>query len=213
MIKPSLYSGGDLKGLWDFTVKLDGVRALVIDNKVVSRSGKPLFNLDFLLQTNLTDVEVFLGSWETTVSAVRSFDSVPITLDSIYSLDPLDSRLYLTSVPDPSEEFIFQKLSSVLTTGAEGLVLRQQNNWLKVKPFETYDIEVTGVIPGKGKYEGKLGAFITNMGNVGTGLTDNQRQFFQENTPIGSVIEVECMSLTPSGKFRHPRFKRQRVDK
>jgi len=49
------------------------------------------------------------------------------------------------------------------------------------------------------------------MGNVGTGLTDDQRRQFWAKPPL--TIEVECMELTPDGKFRHPRFKRERFDK
>ena len=43
--------------------------------------------------------------------------------------------------------------------------------------------------------------------------TDTIRQELADNLPIGKTIEVEVMELTPTGKFRHPRFMRLRPDK
>jgi len=68
-----------------------------------------------------------------------------------------------------------------------------------------YDIVVTGLVAGKGRYLGKVGALITSMGRVSVGLTDEQRAEFVF-LPIGTVIEVECQELTKTGKFRRPRF-------
>jgi ATP-dependent DNA ligase len=99
-----------------------------------------------------------------------------------------------------------------VSQGYEGLVLRQGDRWLKVKPKETYDVLVTGIVEGTGKYAGKLGALITDMGKVGTGFTDKDREDLF-TLPINTIIEVECMELTPKGKFRHPRFIRVRYDK
>jgi ATP-dependent DNA ligase len=50
------------------------------------------------------------------------------------------------------------------------------------------------------------------MGKVGTGFSDAMRKE-DWNSRIGEFIEVECMQLTPDGKFRHPRFLKRRWDK
>jgi len=53
------------------------------------------------------------------------------------------------------------------------------------------------------------------MGKVGVGFSDVERETWW--TPVfrrpGIIIEVECMELTPAGRFRHPRFIRIREDK
>jgi DNA ligase-1 len=210
--KPKLYKGGNLKGAWIITRKIDGVRALYTNNAWMSRNGKPLYNLDHI-STDLTDIEVFCGSWEKTISKVRTFDENYVLQEEAFSLDPLDERLILGTLVDPTEHDIDKLLESAVSRGDEGLVLRQGNKWLKVKKVETYDIAVTGIVEGKGKYVGMLGAIETEKGNVGTGLTDDQRVTMFTNDLIGTTIEVECMELTKDGMFRHPRFVRMRFDK
>ncbi len=215
MIKAKPWNGKDLKGEWEITLKIDGVRMLRDeDGKPVSRSGKPLYNLDHV-PPEITDAEIFCKDWETSVSMVRTHDAEPVPLECVYSLSPLDERLYSDTwnpsngIPAP---FIQGYLQSMVEDGYEGLVLRQGDKWLKVKPKETYDVLVTGQVEGTGKYKGKLGAFETVMGKVGTGFTDEQREEFW-NIRRPTIIEVECMSLTKNGKFRHPRFVRVRWDK
>nr|WP_283842052.1 hypothetical protein [Bradyrhizobium sp. KB893862 SZCCT0404] len=108
-----------------------------------------------------------------------------------------------------------------IAKGYEGLVLRQGDVWLKVKPTETYDVLVTGIIEGTGKHKGRMGALMTPMGKVGTGFSDAERVTFWNYCKepddgrgiMGETIEVECMKLTDDGKFRHPRFVRVRPDK
>ena len=59
MIKPKPWKGNDLKGEWVSTYKLDGVRMLRDeDGKPVSRSDKPLYNLDHI-SLDITDAEIF----------------------------------------------------------------------------------------------------------------------------------------------------------
>lgn len=210
MIKAKLYKGQKLKGLWQFTRKIDGVRMLRNEAGFpVSRSDKPLYNLGHVPK-EITDAEIFLNNWGESVSLVRSMYGDPVPLDCVYSLYPLDERLILGYYHDPSPDFVADMLKTALAHGDEGLVIRQGDKWLKVKPVETYDVPITGLQPGTGKYVGKMGALLTPMGKVGTGFTDAMRD---EEWTIGEIIEVECMQLTDDGKFRHPRFVRRRFDK
>jgi len=213
MIKPKNWNGKDLKGEWNVTLKLDGVRMLRDqEGNPVSRSGKPLYNLEGI-DDSITDAEIFKDDWETSVSMVRTKEGLLVNNSCAYSLDPLDPRLVMTTVMNPSSFIISMYLALVLEDGHEGLVLRQDDKWIKVKPKENFDVVVTGIIEGTGKHKGRMGALITDMGKVGTGFTDQQRYDFW-HTPWGDeLIEVECMGLTKGGKFRHPRFKRLRWDK
>lgn len=211
MIKPKLWNNKDLRGDWLFTLKVDGVRGLRMeDGSVVSRAGKPLYNLDAVIYK---DFEVFTGSWEDSVSRVKTHIGEPLQDAFIYSLDPLDCRLELYTRTNPTAAQIKAALSAAVHNGYEGLVLRQGDAWLKVKPKETYDVIITDIIEGKGKHAGVLGAVMTPMGKVGTGFTDAQRKELFNEDILGTVIEVDCMGLTPGGKFRHPRFIRHRFDK
>ncbi|OIN15602.1 hypothetical protein BFS86_09175 [Shewanella algae] len=220
-IKATSWSGKDLKGLWEVTRKIDGVR--VIKNaagELVSRNNKPLYNLNHLKEY-IHDAEIFLGDWSTSVSAVRTQNGIPVPRSAVYDLRPdhLDPRLRLGFIDSPTADRILSLLEEAQERGDEGLVLRGHsgNKWLRVKPKETYDVPVTGLQAGTGKHLGRMGALLTPRGKVGTGFTDADRIEFQRlhdsGQLLGLVIEVEAMSLTEAGKFRHPRFLRVRWDK
>jgi len=213
--KAHLWNGKDLKGAYEFSYKIDGVRMLRDeDGKPVSRSGKPLYNLEDV-PAYIVDAEIFLKDWETSVSMVRTkYTDEKVPVEYVYELDRIDPRLDLYTIMDPCVEFIEEALNDAVSEGYEGLILRnvETNRWLKVKPSDNYDVEVIGTTEGTGKYEGKLGALVTNMGKVGTGLTDEDRSKPIDSW-IGKTIEVECMGLTKNGKFRHPRYVRDRWDK
>ena len=215
MIKPKLYNPlkTKLPGKWYVTRKLDGVRMLRDDDdKPVSRNGKPLYGLDNVPHS-ITDAEIFTGNWSDTISAVRNKDAKPVASSHVYSLDPIDQRLVIDTVVDPKPADVDAYMMGATLAGDEGLVLWNEDfsKAYKVKTAETIDVQVMGCIEGTGKYVGMLGAFATKLGNVGTGLTDQQRRDYWINPP--DWIEVECMELTPDGNFRHPRFKRERPDK
>lgn len=241
MNSPALWNGKDLKGTWHVTIKIDGVRALWVHDQPLStstmgighwesRAGKPLYNIPapFISITTEqwwpgTDCELYLGSLKETIRACRTIrlkpDTPVIRREHLYSLDPLDKRLDLGLVENPTADWINSRLASVNGQGFEGLVLRQGDKWLKVKPHDTYDVRVLGVIEGNGKHKGRLGYIQTIMGDVGTGFSDTEREEIWHrlrHLQIGDMnvtIEVECMQLTPDGKFRHARFIRERFDK
>lgn len=75
----------------------------------------------------------------------------------------------------------------VLEEHFEGLVLRT-NGAIKVKPIHTVDLAVVGVVPGKGRHRGRLGALVVAYrdvsgrfvlaSKVGTGFTDAERTWW-----------------------------------
>jgi len=213
MISPEVWDGRDLEGEWEITYKIDGVRALITDGVAVSRSNKPLYNLEHM---PTGDFEIYLGSWEESVSAVRTHDGSYIDHSCAYSLDPIDPRLIPklgATLNNPSSILIEMYLQNALDLGKEGLVLRQGDRWIKIKPTENADVKIIGLKEGKGRNAGRLGAFITEFGNVGVGLTDDLRTEYWDQDLIGETIEVKFWEYTPAGKFRQPRFIRMRWDK
>lgn len=114
-----------------------------------------------------------------------------------------------------------QLLDKVTDLGGEGLMLHREdayygsgrvNHLLKVKKYDEGKGKVIGYKPGKGKYQGKVGALIVELDqgmiiNIGSGLTDEMR----ENPPeIGEMIAFVYNGLTNHGRPRFVRFKRIR---
>lgn len=232
MIHARPWNGKDLTGDWEFTLKIDGVRALWVDSGWVSRAGKPLYNIPDPIQyrngkpPKPTDCEVYCSkpgrsskeNYRATIQCVRAATKDrPIYSTELYSLDPLDARLRAGTYLSPTAAFIKSEMEDAVHRGYEGLVLRQGDKWLKVKPVETHDVPIEKIIEGNpgGKHEGRMGAVMTPMGKVGTGFSDFEREAIWADriAHIGVTIEVSCMQLTPDGKFRHPRFERFRYDK
>ena len=93
--------------------------------------------------------------------------------------------------------------------------------WLKLKPFIEVSLEVVDVEEGTGKNVGKLGALVCEgvddgkaiRVNVGSGLTDEQRDGFWQvkRDCIGMVAEVRADAITQNQdgtySLRFPRFK------
>jgi DNA ligase-1 len=96
-------------------------------------------------------------------------------------------------------------LDKMVSEDKEGLMLnrdskyyrKRHNGILKVKRFYTVDLRVLSVEEGTGRLSGRLGAFVVdykgNTLNVGSGMTDEQRdQFWQDREALpGRVIEVK----------------------
>ncbi|QUS38027.1 hypothetical protein RPMA_03505 [Tardiphaga alba] len=219
--KPSTWNGKALSGKWDVTLKVDGVRAIWHDEfGWQSRAGKPLYNIP-RWNGGPRDCELYVGSFRDTIIASRTRaptdDTPSIRPEHLYGLDQLDARLGVGTLLNPTARAILHQLNRARSLGFEGLVLRHENRWLKVKPYESHDVPITGFAEGRGKHIGHLGIVTTPLGNVGSGFSDEERiQLWadaQAGTLVGQIVEVSCMEFTPTGKFRHPVFIRMRPDK
>jgi DNA ligase-1 len=103
---------------------------------------------------------------------------------------------------------------------------KRSSLWLKVKPFIEVSLKVVDTEEGTGRNAGKLGALIvegTDMDkfiktNVGSGLTDTDRETFWKNKAklIGQIVEVRADAITQNQdtkdewSLRFPRFLRFR---
>lgn len=114
--------------------------------------------------------------------------------------------------------------------GYDGLILRDPHGiWrkgdrgtegeiIKIKRKLSFDLRVVDYIPGKGKYDGKIGALVVEfrgqrMG-AGTGLRDDERDVSQfEDNWLGKIVEIEAMDYSAEGLLREPRLKGIRLDK
>jgi DNA ligase-1 len=133
---------------------------------------------------------------------------------------------YLTLIPQfriANKTKLLEKLRELEQQGAEGLMLHHQDalyktgrssDLLKLKSYQDTEAQVIGYRPGKGKYQGMVGALVVKTAEgktfgLGSGLTDALRQ----NPPkIGTVVTYRYNGFTNMGIPRFARFLRVRQE-
>ena len=112
-------------------------------------------------------------------------------------------------------------LAQVNAGGGEGVVVRDPalpyrtgrlSSALKVKNYLDTECVVQKILPGKGKYTGKMGALQCRMMDgklikIGSGFTDQIRA---QPPALGSVITFKYYGLTNKGNPRFPVYLRRR---
>lgn len=225
--KANTYTGQKIKGLVDVAIKIDGVRILYRDGEFVTRNNKVPPGLDKALTQAAKekikaygDCEVYKGSFFESNSPLQRHDPEKGCIDHehIYPLVDMDSRLYLGQFEDIKPDMVERLMAEQVAKGYEGLVLRNDKHWYRVKPQATADVFVTGWFEQLDKHKnpkGVLGGFNTNYGKV-TAFTDEMRVKLWENPEqhIGKLMEVQYKELYDTGKFRYAvKFLRFRTDK
>ncbi len=114
-----------------------------------------------------------------------------------------------------------RKLAEIVSAGGEGLMLHRadapyitgrNDALLKLKPLDDAEATVIGYVPGKGKYEGKMGALQVEMPDgkrfqIGTGFTDAVRA----NPPaVGTQVTYTYRGYTKKGLPRFASYMRVR---
>lgn len=116
-----------------------------------------------------------------------------------------------------------RKLDEVVRGGGEGLMLHlaaapyvtgRSDVLLKLKPLQDTEAEVIEHIPGKGKYQGMMGALRVKspegkIFQIGTGFTDATRK---NPPPIGTRITYTYRGFTKTGLPRFASYLRVRED-
>jgi DNA ligase-1 len=109
----------------------------------------------------------------------------------------------------------------MLKDAGAGYKCKRSVAWLKLKPFIEVSLTVVSTEEGTGKNVGKLGALVCEgvddgkdiRVNVGSGLTDEQRDEFWKSKDecVGMVAEVRADAITQNQdgtySLRFPRFK------
>jgi DNA ligase 1 len=112
-----------------------------------------------------------------------------------------------------------RRLAETVAKGGEGLMLHlasapyvtgRSDVLIKLKPYLDAEATVIGHRPGKGKYEGQMGALQVQTPEgrrffIGTGFSDEQRR---NPPPLGSSITYRYRDLTSTGLPRFASFLR-----
>ena len=120
-----------------------------------------------------------------------------------------------------TEQALSTFFEQIVQLGGEGVMLHlasathksgRSDALLKLKPYLDNEAVVIDYLPGKGKYQGMLGALRVETAeglqfNIGTGLTDQQRQ---EPPKIGATITYRYQGFTKNGVPRFASFVRER---
>ena len=153
------------------------------------------------------------------------------------NIDNIKNTAYLYNVDYQVAPYggAIQVAEAYVKEGLEGAMLKNPNSmyfqsgaWLKYKKAITIDGEVTGFVPGKGKYNGEVGALRVSVIDVETSElreicsvapgTDFERSmwntYFYGTTYYSDprIVELECMEWSVHKRLRHPRLKRKRPD-
>ena len=116
-----------------------------------------------------------------------------------------------------------RKLDEVVRGGGEGLMLHladapyvtgRSDVLLKLKPLQDTEAVVIEHLPGKGKYQGMLGALRVQMPDgkkflIGTGFTDAARQ---HPPPVGTTITYTYRGFSKTGLPRFASYLRVREE-
>jgi DNA ligase-1 len=125
--------------------------------------------------------------------------------------------------PVSGRQALQRRLADVAARGGEGLMLHRadatyrigrSDALLKLKLLNDADATVLAHLPGRGKYQGQLGALRVRMDSgpafdIGTGLSDAERA---APPPVGATITFTHRGFTRTGVPRFASFLRLRAD-
>lgn len=226
------YTGQRLVGLVDISLKIDGVRLLFRDGKIVTRNNEVPPGLSHAATLmackkirDYGDCELYTGIFHDVSGPLSQHSPVPNQFDDshVYPLQNCephgyDARLHFMTLWQPTQAQIHKILMFFVAKGYEGLVLRANDRWYRVKPTYTADVLITGWFEQKdihGDPKGVLGGYITAYGNVTAfKAADRVAHWKTKEGNVGRLIEVDYKELYPNGSFRYAvTFKRFRDDK
>lgn len=159
----------------------------------------------------------------------ENFEKLGVDTASFLFDDLGGSVRYVNHVKVNSLEEASTLSEEVWQRGGEGIILneidalyqpgKRNASMIKIKQGISYDLQVTHVYVGKGKYTGTLGGLICRYKDGKeikvSGMTDAQRKAWWSNPQliIGKIVQIDAMSESSKGLLREPRFKGIRFDK
>jgi DNA ligase 1 len=160
-------------------------------------------------------------------------DGVREKTQGLNNIDILETPMLVDLDTEEGHTEMTDYAHECVAAGYEGIMIKERfgvyeckrsTTWMKWKPVITVDLDVVAVEEGTGRNIDKLGALVCkgiDQGkeihvNVGTGLTDkNREEFWEERSNlIGQVVEIKADAITQNQdgtySLRFPRFERFR---
>ncbi|MCB1755330.1 MAG: DNA ligase [Gammaproteobacteria bacterium] len=142
-------------------------------------------------------------------------------LQKLLAKSPAEHLQLVEQQPVTDRPTLMRRLDEVIAGGGEGLMLQRRdavyrggrsNDLVKLKAWRDAEATVIAHLPGKGKYQGLLGALLVRLENgkefrIGSGFSDAQRQY---PPAIGSRITYKYTGLSQRGIPRFASFLRVR---
>jgi DNA ligase 1 len=190
--------------LWIARGRFDDISALVRRVSTDTQRWREVRFMAFDLPAHPGPFSERIGRLRTVVAAARSPHLSMIPQQRFGTTAALDAEL-----------------ARVVAAGGEGLMLHRRDalyragrseDLLKYKPHEDAEAQVIAHLPGKGKYEGMMGALQVRTPDgrsfrIGTGFTDALRA---RPPPVGAWLTYRYSGLTSTGLPRFARFMRLR---
>lgn len=150
-----------------------------------------------------------------------TFDERLACLTQLITEQGIDQLQLVKQYKVNNEQALMNDLEQVVARGGEGLMLHRgtslyraarSDDLLKLKTYEDAEAVVIAHLPGKGKYQGMMGALLVEMPDqrrfkIGTGFSDAQRA---DPPPIGSTITYKYFGKTSTQLPRFASFLRVR---
>lgn len=221
---------------------LEGINDYVLDGELYIH-GSPFQDLSKTLNADEakipTDLKyhvydcIPINDWENQKCNISYTDRLK-DLRSIVNESIADYKKVIDAPTDKvsSAAEVVEIYKKYLKSGYEGCMLKavegkyqwkrvtlKSQEMIKVKPFETLDLKVTGIFDGEGKYEGKAGGILVDYNGVtvrvGSGFDDALRDALSKNPTsyIGKTVEIKYFEETEDKSLRFPIFIRWRDDK
>jgi DNA ligase-1 len=212
----------------------------MLDGEVVSPAG---------FQTLMTRVKAKPGKRTDVPIEYRVFDAMPaeqflrqdcsLTLSERQRYSPME---WLTSdiiQRAPSQlardaEDLEEIYHGWLQLGLEGVMLKspdglytfkRNKTWRKLKPFDSADLKILGMIEGVGKFAGSLGAMLvegtledgrfvkSEVGSFRCSDEERLRLWQRRDELIGMIAEIRYQEVTADNSLRFTSYLRLREDK
>lgn len=214
------YNGQAIKKAGVIGVKIDGVRLLYRDGNIVTRNDKVPPGLYKALTPTaiekvkqLGDVEIYRHglSFGQINGMLQRHDPEEgfFKCSDVYGIGEMDTRLFADGFDslEKDSKRVKDLLRNAVLMGYEGLVIRTDTHWYRVKPEATADVYITGYfeqLDSKKQPKGILGGFETNWGKV-TAFTQEMREelWIDPQSHVGKMMTVTYKERYHTGKFRY----------
>ena len=211
---------------------------MVFDGEIMSDNFQALMKQVYR-KTDVDTSDAYLALFD--VLDLKDYNKGSTSLNTLQRKEILDNMAFDDCIQEvewtrcnldtEGGQRIFKRMNKeAIENGYEGLMVKpieavyeckRSPSWLKIKPIIEVTLTIKDIEEGQGKFLGTTGALVCEgvddgvhiKVNVGSGLSDDQRDMFWDNRDvvIGDLVEIRADAITQAenGEYslRFPRFK------